>query len=106
MLTKAAIFGHDPNWGRIAAAAGYAGVPFSVEELDITLGEIPLLKAGTPVGFRPSEASRYLEVLVLCYPITVVHVCVLRSNVPNEEQFPFGFVLEQDLEREWLGDAI
>lgn len=24
-LTKAAIFGHDPNWGRIAAAAGYAG---------------------------------------------------------------------------------
>lgn len=25
MLTKAAIFGHDPNWGRIAAAAGYAG---------------------------------------------------------------------------------
>jgi glutamate N-acetyltransferase / amino-acid N-acetyltransferase len=29
-LTKAAIFGHDPNWGRIACAAGYSGAPFTV----------------------------------------------------------------------------
>jgi glutamate N-acetyltransferase/amino-acid N-acetyltransferase len=30
-LTKAAIFGHDPNWGRIACAAGYSGEPFRPE---------------------------------------------------------------------------
>jgi ArgJ family len=29
-LTKAAIFGHDPNWGRIACAAGYSGTPVTV----------------------------------------------------------------------------
>jgi N-acetylglutamate synthase/N-acetylornithine aminotransferase len=29
-LTKAAIFGHDPNWGRIACAAGYSGAPVTV----------------------------------------------------------------------------
>lgn len=37
-LVKSAIFGRDPNWGRIAAAAGRAGVPFEQENLKIQLG--------------------------------------------------------------------
>lgn len=38
-LTKAAIYGHDPNWGRIAAAAGYSGVIFDQNDLGVQLGE-------------------------------------------------------------------
>ena len=30
-LVKSAVFGHDPNWGRLACAAGYAGIPFDQE---------------------------------------------------------------------------
>ena len=38
-LTKAAVFGHDPNWGRLACAAGYAGIPFRQEDMRIALGK-------------------------------------------------------------------
>lgn len=38
-LVKSAVFGRDPNWGRIAAAAGRAGVPFEQEDLKIQLGD-------------------------------------------------------------------
>ena len=37
-LVKAAVYGHDPNWGRIAAAVGYSGVTgWSPSDLNITL---------------------------------------------------------------------
>ena len=32
LFVQAAVYGRDPNWGRIAAAAGYAGVPFDQRE--------------------------------------------------------------------------
>jgi glutamate N-acetyltransferase / amino-acid N-acetyltransferase len=61
MLFKSAIFGHDPNWGRIAAAAGRAGVPFSAEKLMIRLGEYVLMENGTPLPFDRAGASAYLK---------------------------------------------
>jgi glutamate N-acetyltransferase / amino-acid N-acetyltransferase len=60
-LVKAAIFGRDPNWGRIAAAAGRAGVPFEQESLRIQLGEIVLMENGQPLTFDRVAASNYLK---------------------------------------------
>jgi glutamate N-acetyltransferase/amino-acid N-acetyltransferase len=60
-LVKSAIFGHDPNWGRIAAAAGRAGVRFDQENLQIKLGDFLLLEAGQPQGFDKASASAYLK---------------------------------------------
>ena len=61
-LTKAAIFGHDPNWGRIAAAAGYAGVDFQQEDLSVRLGSHVLMETGQPTEFDRQAASDYLKV--------------------------------------------
>lgn len=59
-LTKAAVFGRDPNWGRIAAAAGRANASFDVGELEISLGGHLLMKEGTPVPFDAAAASKYM----------------------------------------------
>jgi glutamate N-acetyltransferase / amino-acid N-acetyltransferase len=61
MLFKSAVFGRDPNWGRIAAAAGRAGVAFSAEKLMIRLGDFLLMKNGTPQVFDRPEAIAYLK---------------------------------------------
>ena len=60
-LVKSAVFGRDPNWGRIAAAAGRAGVKFHQDELNITLGDIVLMKNGQPQDFDRQAASNYLK---------------------------------------------
>ncbi len=60
-LVKSAVFGRDPNWGRIAAAAGRAGVPFEQENLKIQLGDIQLMDAGQPLAFDRAAASNYLK---------------------------------------------
>jgi glutamate N-acetyltransferase / amino-acid N-acetyltransferase len=60
-LVKTAIFGADPNWGRIISAAGYAGVPFEEEQLSLWLGDLPLCQHGTPLPFDASAASAYLK---------------------------------------------
>ena len=60
-LVKSAVFGRDPNWGRIAAAAGRAGVKFHQDELNITLGDIVLMKNGQPQDFDRNAASNYLK---------------------------------------------
>jgi glutamate N-acetyltransferase / amino-acid N-acetyltransferase len=60
-LLKAAIFGHDPNWGRIAMAAGKAGVPFDQNNLAVSLGNIQLMANGQPLTFDRVAASNYLK---------------------------------------------
>ena len=60
-LLKAAIFGHDPNWGRIAMAAGKAGVPFDQNNLAVQLGDIQLMAHGQPLTFDRVAASNYLK---------------------------------------------
>jgi len=61
ILVKSAIFGRDPNWGRIAAAAGRAGIAFNPEKLQIRLGEFLLMEQGTPQAFDRQAASNYLK---------------------------------------------
>ncbi|HIK14569.1 MAG TPA: bifunctional ornithine acetyltransferase/N-acetylglutamate synthase [Leptolyngbyaceae cyanobacterium M33_DOE_097] len=60
-LVKSAIFGRDPNWGRIAGAAGRAGVSFNQEDLEIALGDFVLMQNGQPQSFDRMAAHNYLK---------------------------------------------
>jgi glutamate N-acetyltransferase/amino-acid N-acetyltransferase len=60
-LVKTAIYGADPNWGRVVSAAGYAGVEFEEEHLSMWLGDLLLYHAGAPQPFDAATASSYLR---------------------------------------------
>jgi glutamate N-acetyltransferase/amino-acid N-acetyltransferase len=60
-LVKSAIFGRDPNWGRIAGAAGRAGVSFDQNDLQIKLGDFVLMQNGQPQPFDRAAANAYLK---------------------------------------------
>ncbi|OHD65566.1 MAG: bifunctional ornithine acetyltransferase/N-acetylglutamate synthase [Spirochaetes bacterium RBG_13_51_14] len=53
LLVKTAFFGNDPNWGRIAAAAGRSGAAVDEQALSISFDDMSLLARGTPVEFDP-----------------------------------------------------
>jgi glutamate N-acetyltransferase/amino-acid N-acetyltransferase len=60
-LVKTAIFGADPNWGRIVSAAGYAGVDFQESDLSLKLGDFPLYDKGTPLAFDAAAVSAFIK---------------------------------------------
>lgn len=60
-LFKTAIHGRDPNWGRIVAAAGRAGVCFDPEAVALWLGPHQLMANGEPLNFDRPTASLYLQ---------------------------------------------
>jgi glutamate N-acetyltransferase/amino-acid N-acetyltransferase len=60
-LVKTAIFGGDPNWGRVAAAAGRAGVDFDASKLCIDLGEVRVFTNGEPAQFAAADAEAALS---------------------------------------------
>ena len=60
-LVKTAVFGADPNWGRVVSAAGYSGVQFDEKDLSLWMGDLPLYCAGTPLPFDAAAASAYLK---------------------------------------------
>lgn len=60
-LVKTAIYGADPNWGRIVSAAGYSGVIFDEPDLSLTMGDILLYEKGRPLPFDAKIASAYLK---------------------------------------------
>ena len=59
-LVKTAFAGADPNWGRIFAAAGRAGIAFDPNRVDITMAGIPVLRRGQPLNFSERAASNRL----------------------------------------------
>jgi glutamate N-acetyltransferase / amino-acid N-acetyltransferase len=59
-LVKTAFAGGDPNWGRVYAAAGRAGVKFDPARVDIHLAGIPVLRRGQPLDFNERAASNRL----------------------------------------------
>jgi len=59
-LVKTAIHGGDPNWGRLIAVAGRAGVAFELERAAVTIGSIVLFENGRPHDERAPEAAAYL----------------------------------------------
>lgn len=64
-LTKAAIYGHDANWGRILCAMGYSGVWFEPEQVDIYFesqaGKIQIVENGVATDYSEEEATRILS---------------------------------------------
>lgn len=60
-LVKTALFGADPNWGRIVSAAGYAGVAFDENQLSLWLGDTLLYEAGTPKPLDAAALSKYMK---------------------------------------------
>lgn len=75
-LTKAAVYGRDPNWGRIACAAGYAGIPFDPSMLQISLGNILLMDGGQPLPFDRVSASNYLRKAGEVHGIVEIHISI------------------------------
>ena len=64
-LTKAAIYGHDANWGRILCAMGYSGVQFDPEKVDLyfesAAGKIKIIEDGVSTGYSEQEATKILS---------------------------------------------
>ncbi len=61
-LLKCAIFGGDPNWGRVAAAAGASGVEFNPDKIDIYLGDVLVLSSGASVkGLNTKKTARHFR---------------------------------------------
>ena len=70
-LVKAAMFGRDPNWGRIVCAAGNAGVGFDYTRADLYLGnektQVQVLEQGRPI----SHDKNYLKKLLRDSHLTI-----------------------------------
>jgi glutamate N-acetyltransferase/amino-acid N-acetyltransferase len=60
-LVKTALFGEDANWGRILAAAGYSGVEFDPQRIDIYLGDLLVCQKGTGLAFDEDRAKEILS---------------------------------------------
>ncbi|MBK5210065.1 MAG: bifunctional glutamate N-acetyltransferase/amino-acid acetyltransferase ArgJ [Flavobacteriaceae bacterium] len=64
-LVKTAMFGRDPNWGRIISAAGNAGLPFDYEKIDLYIGSdlktVKVLEQGTPLEFDTNFIKKLLR---------------------------------------------
>ena len=60
-LVKTAIHGCDPNWGRIVAAAGRAGVPFDSNIFSLWIGPYQLMNNGEPIDFDRNIVSSYIK---------------------------------------------
>jgi glutamate N-acetyltransferase/amino-acid N-acetyltransferase len=59
-LVKTAVFGKDPNWGRILAAVGYSGAEVMPDKVDLYLKE-KIVENGQPLEFSRQEIHKYLD---------------------------------------------
>ena len=64
-LTKAAIAGHDANWGRILCAMGYSGAEFDPEKVDLyfesAAGKLKIIENGTATDYSEEKATEILS---------------------------------------------
>ncbi len=64
-LTKAAIAGHDANWGRVLCAMGYSGKEFAPEKVDLffesAAGSLQIMENGTGTGYSEEKATEILS---------------------------------------------
>jgi glutamate N-acetyltransferase/amino-acid N-acetyltransferase len=87
-LVKTALFGNDPNWGRILCAVGYSGAAFSKEKLTLYLCGTPMFKKGRPLPFSAKEVSKKMHEKVVVIGIdlgagkesAVAHTCDLTYD--------------------------
>ncbi len=87
-LVKTALFGNDPNWGRILCAVGYSGASFSKEHLVLSLCGKRLFAKGRPLQFAAKELSRKMKARVVTIDVdlgmgkecAVAHTCDLTYD--------------------------
>jgi len=60
-LCKTAFFGQDPNWGRFACAAGYAGVAFAPNRLCMWIDDVEVMRGGMPATYEEAEAAACMQ---------------------------------------------
>ncbi|MGI5990571.1 MAG: bifunctional glutamate N-acetyltransferase/amino-acid acetyltransferase ArgJ [Lachnospiraceae bacterium] len=64
-LTKAAVFGHDANWGRILCAMGYSGAEFDPDKIDIWLessaGKLKIVENGVATDYSETKATEIMS---------------------------------------------
>ncbi len=60
-LVKTAIYGTDPNWGRIVTAIGYSGVPVEPNAIKVSIGPFTVFEKGLPSNFVEERVKEYLE---------------------------------------------
>lgn len=76
LLVKTAIFGEDPNWGRILAAVGYSGADFDPSIVDIIIGnnkeEVYLVKDGTPLADEGTDELKKAEEIMKSDEIKII----------------------------------
>ena len=64
-LTKAAIYGHDANWGRILCAMGYSGAQFDPEKVDLFFeskaGKLQIIENGVATDYSEEVATKILS---------------------------------------------
>jgi glutamate N-acetyltransferase/amino-acid N-acetyltransferase len=60
-LVKAAVYGSDPNWGRVVAAAGRSGAALDTERLELHIGGVCLVRDGCPHPFDKAAVVKLLN---------------------------------------------
>lgn len=61
MLCKTAFHGEDPNWGRIACAAGYAGIDFDATKLSVSVGDVCVMHKGGKADYLEEDAAAVMK---------------------------------------------
>jgi glutamate N-acetyltransferase/amino-acid N-acetyltransferase len=89
-LTKCALFGNDPNWGRISCAVGYSGAAFSREKMTILLCGVPVFKNLQPVAFDAKKLSKKLREKVVTIDINLG--CGDKTAIAHTCDFSYDYV--------------
>lgn len=87
-LVKTAIYGTDPNWGRIVTAIGYSGIPVEPNAIKVAIGPYKVFENGLPSPIVEEEVKEYLE-------LETVKILV-ELNQGNESATAWGCDLTYD----------
>ncbi len=60
-LVKTAVYGSDPNWGRVVAAAGRSGAAMDPDKTELNMGDFHLFQNGAPLSFDKKAARKYMD---------------------------------------------
>ena len=89
-LVKCALFGNDPNWGRIACAVGYSGTAFSREKMTILLCGVPVFRNLQPVPFDEKKLHRMLKEKTVT--IELMLGCGDKTAIAHTCDFSYDYV--------------
>ncbi len=96
LLVKTALYGGDPNWGRITAAVGYSGVEMDMDKMDVLISdfekEVYLVKDGVPIADEGTKELELAEEIMKNDKIKIV----VDLKIGNYENTSYGCDLGHD----------